>query len=156
MKLGQIQLAAHLPMRLASKGPAVAAADGVGRVGVDVADTLSSCGLGHNTPLTVLEKAAGNRGAVGVELQMVDLKDPDHWRWRLHDRQGNFVVGHQVVLLFGEKVHSRFADLAGFLQDCAECDGRLRGETELAERVGRWIGAQVVGEHRTLAAVRGW
>jgi hypothetical protein len=37
-------------------------------------------------------------------------------------------------------------DLAGFLRDRAVPDRRLASEAELVDRVGAWIGQQVLGE----------
>jgi hypothetical protein len=43
-------------------------------------------------------------------------------------------------------VSKSLASLAGFLRDRAEPDRRLASEAALVQRVGGWIGEQVLGE----------
>jgi tetratricopeptide (TPR) repeat protein len=83
---------------------------------------------------------------VSVRLRVVDYQDPDHWRWLLQDPDGNFVADHQVALDPIEAEYLAFVDLAGFLRYRAEPDRRIASEAELVERVGRWVGRQVLGE----------
>jgi tetratricopeptide (TPR) repeat protein len=81
-----------------------------------------------------------------VQLRVVDYHDSDHWRWLLSDPDGKFVADHPVALDPTEAEYAGFVDLAGFLQDRAVPDRRLASEAELVERVGRWVGRQVLGE----------
>jgi tetratricopeptide (TPR) repeat protein len=85
-------------------------------------------------------------GVIGVRLQVVDYQDPDHWRWLLQDPTGSFLADHQVALNPNEAEYLGFVDLARFLEDRAIPDRRLASEAELVDRVGRWIGRQVLGE----------
>jgi tetratricopeptide (TPR) repeat protein len=79
-------------------------------------------------------------------LRVEDFQDAEHWRWLLQDQAGAFLADHQVTLDPDETEHEGFVDLAGFLRDRAVPDQRLKSEAGLVDRVGGWIGEQVLGE----------
>lgn len=81
-----------------------------------------------------------------LRLRVEDFQDPEHWRWLLQDQTGAFLADHQVALDPAEPEYEGFVDLAGFLHDRAVPDQRLTSETALVQRVGGWIGKQVLGE----------
>jgi hypothetical protein len=109
-------------------------------------------GAAQNTRLECPAVRGWHGEADGVRLQVVDYKDPDHWRWLLQDTDGRFVADHEVALAPADPEYQGFMDLARFLQQRAVPDRRLASETELVDRVGRWIGRHVLGEQvgRTL------
>jgi hypothetical protein len=79
-------------------------------------------------------------------LRVEDFQDTEHWRWLLQDQAGAFLADHQVALDPTASEYEGFVDLAGFLRDRAVPDQRLTSEAELVDRVGGWIGQQVLGE----------
>jgi tetratricopeptide (TPR) repeat protein len=81
-----------------------------------------------------------------LSLKPVDYQDADHWRWLLTDHNGAFLAEHKVALNPADPEYQGFVDLPGFLQERAIPDRRLVSEAELVDRVGAWIGRQVLGE----------
>jgi tetratricopeptide (TPR) repeat protein len=75
-----------------------------------------------------------------------NVPDVTQWRWRLTDQGDAFLAGHQVALDPADPEYAGFVDLAGFLRDRVVPDRRLQSEAELVDRVGGWIGQQVLGE----------
>jgi tetratricopeptide (TPR) repeat protein len=75
-----------------------------------------------------------------------NAQDVTHWRWRLTDQDGAFLADHQVALDPADPEYAGFVDLTGFLRDRAVPDRQLQSEAELVDRVGGWIGQQVLGE----------
>jgi tetratricopeptide (TPR) repeat protein len=93
-------------------------------------------------------RCGGSRGSGMAELRLrvEGFQDAEHWRWLLQDSQGKFVADHRVALDTTESEYQGFVDLAGFLRDRAVPDRRLASEAELVDRVGGWVGKQVLGE----------
>src|SRR3972149_7603287 len=80
-----------------------------------------------------------------LRLEVTDFADIDHWRWRLTDASGVFKADHKVTLNRSDPEYEAFVDLYRYVRCPAVPDRRLEGEAEIVDRVGRWIGENVLG-----------
>jgi hypothetical protein len=83
---------------------------------------------------------------VGLLLQAVDVVDHFHWRWLLTDEAtGAPLADHTATIDPATPEAEAFADLYRFLRWHAEPDRRLQTETAWIDRLGAWIGEQILG-----------
>ena len=80
-----------------------------------------------------------------MELEAADVVDDRHWLWRLSSSQGGLLANHQVALDATAADYEGFVDLHAHLRWQADAANRLRSEAALVERVGRYIGCEVLG-----------
>jgi tetratricopeptide (TPR) repeat protein len=80
-----------------------------------------------------------------LTLEADDVKDAQHWWWRLKDDKGKVLADHQVDLNRDDWQFQAFRDLYGYIKAQA-APGRL-AETEkrIVDQVGAWIGEKVLG-----------
>jgi hypothetical protein len=87
-------------------------------------------------------------GVVGLLLRAVDVVGGSRWRWQLTDeRSGAALADHTVDFdaLAGDREAEAFRDLYRFLRWNAVPDRRVESEAAWVDRLGRWIGEQVLG-----------
>lgn len=80
-----------------------------------------------------------------LRLEVTEFTDVDHWRWRLTDTHGAFKADHQVALNRADPDYEAFADPYCYISYHAAPDRRLEHEAEIIDRLGHWIGEQVLG-----------
>ncbi len=78
-------------------------------------------------------------------LEVVDFKDPQHWRWVLKDSSGNFLQSHEVCLDPNDPNYIAFLDLQDYLDSYSSPDNRTNDQLRLLEEIGTWIGKNVFG-----------
>ncbi len=87
---------------------------------------------------------AGAAGA-GLRLEVRDFTGLTSWRWVLTDASGAFVADHEVRLDSACWQFEAFTDLLGYLS-WHVAPGRRREDTDrIADELGQWIGAEVLG-----------
>jgi tetratricopeptide (TPR) repeat protein len=82
----------------------------------------------------------------GLVLEPVDVVGPGQWRWLLRTEAGEQLASHEVRLPQPSEApheHRGFTDLHQLLR--SESDGQTASEAELTDRVGAWIGQEVLG-----------
>src|SRR5271169_5595867 len=83
--------------------------------------------------------------AQALRLEIADFKDADHWRWVLKDADGAFLGDHTVALDPRDPKYGALLNLSGYLRYYAAHDRRDADERRLLQKVGVWIGANVLG-----------
>ena len=84
--------------------------------------------------------------ALGLVLRAVDVVGRWRWRWLLVDEEsGAPLADHQVALDPGSAEAQAFTDLDLFLRWWADPVRRAASEAVLVDRIGGWIGGQVLG-----------
>ncbi|WP_322763370.1 CHAT domain-containing protein [Frankia sp. Cr2] len=78
-------------------------------------------------------------------LEVRRFDGPAHWYWTLTDLDGRVLTDHEVSLDPAADEYQAFTRLERHLALHADPTRPLAGETEILDRVGRWIGAHVFG-----------
>src|SRR6266568_4348509 len=78
-------------------------------------------------------------------LEAVDVKDAQHWYWRLNDPHGNFLIDHEVALDPNDWEYEAFIDLYGYLRHATTPHKREQDEAKIVEQIGAWAGERVLG-----------
>src|SRR5438105_2932083 len=82
---------------------------------------------------------------MGLVLEVVDFRDVGHWRWRLKEPGGSFLTDHEVSLDPEAAEYEGFINLGAFVRHQTDPEDPLRSELEAVERVGDWLGREVLG-----------
>jgi tetratricopeptide (TPR) repeat protein len=91
------------------------------------------------------EKAGGAVAGAGLRLEVRDFAGLTSWRWVLTDSGGALVAEHEVRLDSACWQFEAFTDLLGYLS-WHVAPSRQRQDTDrIADELGRWIGAEVLG-----------
>jgi hypothetical protein len=80
-----------------------------------------------------------------LQLEVLDYEGPTRWRWRLSEARGRYLADHEVRLDSSTSEFEAFCDLEKYLRWHSSIERRLEQESELLERIGGWIGEQVLG-----------
>ncbi|NBC33930.1 MAG: CHAT domain-containing protein [Alphaproteobacteria bacterium] len=81
-----------------------------------------------------------------LHLDIVDFKDPDHWRFVLKSQDGAFLADHPVALDRADPHYRGFIDLPDYLKHyAADREKRDEQERKLVDGLGAWIGEKVFG-----------
>ncbi len=83
--------------------------------------------------------------AQALRLEVVDLTDADHWRWRLTDAKGAFLADYEVSLNPADPKYQALYNLPAYLWQYSSPDKRDEDERRLLAEVGAWIGDTVLG-----------
>ena len=78
-------------------------------------------------------------------LDAVDVAGPTQWRWRLTTVEDQVVAEHIVDLDAGTADYEGFSDLHNFVALRRDPRGRALSEAQLVDRIGNWIGEEVLG-----------
>lgn len=87
-------------------------------------------------------------------LRAVDVESSSRWRWQLCDENGRTVATHQVSLDDTTAEYEAFEDLYEYVRHNRLPHDPVGSETEIVERIGRWMGSQVFGDLRLTGTVR--
>src|SRR5271155_3753666 len=80
-----------------------------------------------------------------LTLEADDVKDAQHWWWRLKDDKGKVLADHQVALNRADWQYQAFLDLYGYIKAHAAPGKWKQDETRIVGEVGAWIGEKVLG-----------
>ena len=80
-----------------------------------------------------------------LQLEVVDFKDPQHWRWVLKDRSGRFLQDQEVELDANDPNYFYFLNLQSYLDSHSSPDNRKEEQRQLLSEVSAWIGSKVLG-----------
>ena len=78
-------------------------------------------------------------------LQAVNVTNGNNWRWLLSDATGQPMADQVVALKPSSFEYEGFADLLGYLERQASPDRRARSEARLLDRLGEWLGSNLLG-----------
>lgn len=78
-------------------------------------------------------------------LEVIDFKDPQHWRWVLKDSSGKFLHSQEVSLDLDDPNYRALLDLQGYIGSHTSPDNRTNDQLRLLDEVGTWIGQNVFG-----------
>lgn len=78
-------------------------------------------------------------------LEVVDFRDPQHWRWVLKDSSYNFLQSHEVSLDPEDTNYRALMNLQGYLDSHSSPDNRTNDQLRLLDEVGTWIGQNIFG-----------
>lgn len=80
-----------------------------------------------------------------LTLEASDVRDGDHWYWRLSDAAGRFLGDHEVTLDPTEWEYAAFLDPHDYLERAVSPDKRPAEEPRILAELGAWIGRRVLG-----------
>ena len=78
-------------------------------------------------------------------LRATDVVNDDNWRWILTDERGSVIADQIVSLKPTTPEYQGFADLPGYLSRYSAPDRRGASEAVLLDRLGDWLGSNVLG-----------
>ncbi len=78
-------------------------------------------------------------------LEVVDFKDPQHWRRVLKDSLGNPLQDHEVSFDRTNAIYTTFPYLDDYLDLYSSPDDRISDQVRLLEKAGRWLGQNIFG-----------
>src|SRR5687767_10312139 len=79
-------------------------------------------------------------------LSVTDFVDPRRWTWRLATAEDELLGERSVTLDSSAPEYDAFIDLDNHLRLNAAPDRRYQAERRILDRVGPWIGREVLGE----------
>jgi len=78
-------------------------------------------------------------------LSVTKFADPQHWTWQLATPRGKLLGKHRVALDSSQPEYEAFVDLDNYLRLHTAPDQRNVYERQMLERVGAWVGREVLG-----------